>query len=243
MIVICPLSVVPIRETPSHKSQQVSQLLLTETAQVIDNQGEWLQIRTLQDDYQGWVVAKQVQEIPQNLWKHLQQLPPKWVASPFAIGEIQSQKIAIPLGANAQFFEFLQIDFQGDTLHSPASVTQIALMFLNAPYLWGGKSLAGIDCSGFVQIVFRLCGVNLPRDAYQQQTQGISVSFEEISGGDVAFFCNSEQRVTHTGIILDDKTIIHAHAKVRIDTLTPLGIFDETRREYTHTLHSIKRYL
>lgn len=243
MFVVCPLSVVPIREIPSHKSEQVSQLLLTETAQVMEVQGEWLLIRTLDDAYQGWVVAKQVQEIPLNVLAQLQQLPPKFVASAFAFGEIQSEKIALPIGANAQFFPFLGISFQGETLTQSASVQTTATMFLHTPYLWGGKTLWGIDCSGFVQIVFRLCGVNLPRDAYQQQTQGIFVDYQEARLGDLAFFSNPQGKIVHTGIVLPNKTIIHAHAKVRTDTLTPEGIYDQTRREYTHFLHSIKRIL
>ena len=116
-----------------------------------------------------------------------------------------------------------------------------ALMYLNAPYLWGGRSPLGIDCSGFTQMVYRLQGVDLPRDAYQQAEVGTTLSFvEESEAGDLAFFDNNEERITHVGIILENNHIIHASGKVRIDRIDQQGIFNKELGTHTHKLRLIK---
>ncbi len=122
------------------------------------------------------------------------------------------------------------------------------MLYLNAPYLWGGRTPFGIDCSGFSQMVYRLCGINILRDASQQAKQGENVSgLEESKEGDLAFFNNQEGRITHVGIILDNeigdkKLIIHASGKLRIDNLDQRGICHVKTGEYTHEMCLIKRY-
>ena len=114
-------------------------------------------------------------------------------------------------------------------------------MYLNAPYLWGGKTPFGIDCSGFTQMVYRLNGFKLMRDAYEQATQGNALSFiEESSPGDLAFFDNKEGNITHVGIIMENNHIIHAHGKVRIDRLDQTGIYNVDLRTHSHKLRVIK---
>jgi len=121
-------------------------------------------------------------------------------------------------------------------------VIENALLLLNAPYLWGGRSPLGIDCSGFTQLVYRMSGFNLLRDASQQATQGEVLSFiEEAEQGDLAFFDNSEGAITHVGIIMNDNYIIHAHGKVRIDRLDQSGIFNVEKHQHTHKLRMIKK--
>jgi gamma-D-glutamyl-L-lysine dipeptidyl-peptidase len=122
-----------------------------------------------------------------------------------------------------------------------SSWQEFALTYLNTPYLWGGKSPFGIDCSGFTQQVFRFKGINIPRDAYQQEELGILIEFDDVQEGDVAFFSNDKGKITHVGIILNDKQIIHASSWVRIDQLKYDGIYTSDTSEKTHQLASIKR--
>ncbi|MFI5159591.1 MAG: C40 family peptidase, partial [Sphingobacteriales bacterium] len=101
----------------------------------------------------------------------------------------------------------------------------------------------GIDCSGFVQAVFKLHGTKLKRDASQQAEQGSLIeSLEEARLGDLAFFKNADGRVVHVGIMLNNKQIIHASGKVKIDSIDEDGIYSEELKRHTHTLHSIKRH-
>jgi cell wall-associated NlpC family hydrolase len=116
-----------------------------------------------------------------------------------------------------------------------------ALIYLNAPYLWGGRSPFGIDCSGFTQLVYRLQGIKLPRDAYQQAEVGNTLSFiEESEEGDLAFFDNTEGKIIHVGIIMKNNYIIHASGKVRIDRIDQQGIFNSSLKTHTHKLRLIK---
>lgn len=125
-----------------------------------------------------------------------------------------------------------------------SQIIQTAFTYLNTPYLWGGKTPFGIDCSGFTQMVYKLNGYKLLRDASQQATQGEALSFiEESEPGDLAFFDNSEGTITHVGLIMEDNYIIHAHGKVRIDRLDHSGIYNVDKRKHTHKLRVIKKII
>ena len=123
-------------------------------------------------------------------------------------------------------------------------IVEDALMYLNAPYLWGGRSPFGIDCSGFTQVVYKINNIIIPRDAYQQAELGQGYSFiEEAEAGDIAFFDNDEGKINHVGILIGRNKIIHASGKVRIDTLDHQGIFNKETNSYSHKLRIIKNIL
>ena len=161
------------------------------------------------------------------------------------------EKHPIPLGSTLPYFHQGTIrirqkkyNFNG-TISSdkPKYIELNAQNFLNSPYLWGGKSILGIDCSGFTQLVFSLCGIQLPRDAYQQEEIGEPIDLVSIKPSDLVFFINNKNRIHHVGIALGNKQIIHASGQVRIDNLTSEGIIHSTSKELTHQLYSIKRIM
>lgn len=127
--------------------------------------------------------------------------------------------------------------------HVVEEILDSARFFQNAPYLWGGRTLFGMDCSGFSQLVYKLSGIKLRRDGWQQAEQGRGVSsLEEAKAGDLAFFENETGRITHVGILLSRTEIIHASAKVRVDNIDAQGIYNAELDRYSHKLKTIRRY-
>ena len=158
----------------------------------------------------------------------------------------------ITLGACLNHLDYPEINtenFRFEGLKSTGQkpkhqLIQSAFLYLNAPYLWGGKTPFGVDCSGFTQMVYKLNGYVLQRDASQQALEGEPLSFiEESQPGDLAFFDNEEGRIIHVGIIMENNYIIHASGKVRIDRLDHLGIYNAETNRHTHRLRVIKKYI
>ena len=157
------------------------------------------------------------------------------------------QMLSVVMGSNVKAAAFLNQSFEGAVVKGKRKKKELvatALMYLNTPYLWGGKTPFGIDCSGFTQMVYRLNGYKLFRDASQQSTQGEALSFiEESEPGDLAFFDNNEGQIVHVGLIMQDNYIIHAHGKVRIDRLDHTGIYNVDQKTHTHKLRVIKKVI
>jgi cell wall-associated NlpC family hydrolase len=131
-----------------------------------------------------------------------------------------------------------------EKLLTTKGIAENAYMYLHSPYLWGGRTPFGIDCSGFTQMVYKLAGIKLKRDAWQQAEQGSLIHLvDEARQGDLAFFDNDEGRIIHVGIVLPNNKIIHASGKVRLDSLDHHGIFNQETKKYTHNLRLIKRFV
>ena len=243
---LCNLSIVPLRAESSDRSELVSQILYGETFKVLERRKKWSKIRLHFDSYEGWVDNKQFTEISKEEYQSLNKLPTQLSSDlvHFVTSE-ENQLITITLGSNVAAAKFLNHDYEGNKVENilpKAAIVDTALLYLNSPYLWGGKSPFGIDCSGFTQMVYKLCGYSLLRDASQQASQGEALSFiEESEPGDLVFFDNEEGIITHVGIIMEDHYIIHAHGKVRVDRLDHSGIFNYEKRTHTHKLRVIKR--
>lgn len=253
---ICSLSVIPCRKEPASTSEMVTQLLFGETYTIVEEGEDWIQITTNYDNYPCWISAKQHTRITGSDFKSLKTntLSSELVQ---VISNTGNHSV-FPLTAGSSLPNFkdgklkigdIEYLFEGQTVDSTIKRTvndlkDTAYLFLNAPYLWGGRSPFGIDCSGFTQLVYKLNGYQLPRDASQQVELGTPLSFvEEAEAGDLAFFDNEEGNIVHVGMVLENQQIIHASGSVRIDKFDHYGIFHSDNKKYSHMLRVIKKVI
>jgi len=245
---ICNLSIVPLRIEPSDPTELVSQVLYGEIFKVLEQRKSWSRIRLAFDKYEGWIDNKQYLEISEEDYKSIKNQDHKLSLDLIEYVQGKDNKLyTIPIGSSLNGLEILNHNFDGNSISSKqekANIIATAFTYLNAPYLWGGKTPFGIDCSGFTQMVYKLNGYHILRDASQQATQGQALSFiEESEPGDLAFFDNTEGNIIHVGIIMKDNYIIHAHGQVRIDRLDHSGIYNVDRQVHTHKLRVIKKII
>lgn len=246
------LAIVPLRDAPAHKAQQVSQLLFGEGFEVLETQGEWLQTQTENDKYIGCIQVIQAILLNAETYKQNQQKAFQLTTEPVTIVRKIADNSLLYLPAGSKIAGIAQNQFSiGNTnfeILQPISpdknsIISYAHSYLNAPYLWGGRTHFGIDCSGFSQAVYLQQGIRLKRDAWQQAEQGILVDFLQAAlPGDLAFFDNEEGRIVHVGIMLNNEQIIHASGNVKIDRIDNQGIYSAEQKKYTHQLRIIKRF-
>jgi cell wall-associated NlpC family hydrolase len=251
---VCKVPVAPLRAESAHRSEMVSQLLLAEAALILEESKDFIKLQCLNDGYEGWCQRSQLAVT--DTWDNNSQsglFTSDWINT-VTINNVPAH---VPMGIpvlsaeNAKHLSgVLRIDYGkvatwNTTNVKPegAAIMQRAEQALNTPYLWGGRSIFGIDCSGFTQLVFRFFNIPLLRDAYLQAGQGEVVGFlQEARAGDLAFFDNAEGRITHVGILLNDHEIIHSSGNVRIDKIDNVGIVSVDSGLRTHQLRIIKRY-
>jgi hypothetical protein len=250
---IALLSIVPIRKETSHRSEMVSQLLFGETYSVTSTRGNWLLIKCCYDNYEGWIDSSQHNELNEKEFQTISNSGHGIALELVNTASSSHRAIPVAAGSTLPFFDGMNFKlgkekfiYNGQAVlpdaKNPSLFERVAMRYLNAPYLWGGRSPLGIDCSGLTQMVFKFIGISLLRDAYQQAEQGTIVNFmEETQPGDLAFFHNEEGKIIHVGIILKDQRIIHSSGKVRIDKIDHYGIFNTETKKYSHQLKVIKR--
>lgn len=253
---ICRVAVAPLRTDASDRAEICSQLLFGDHVEILEKTEKWWRVRNGYDNYEGWMDFKQLSYISQENYianHNCNYLVPAEVGN--VVKDAEGTRYYLSAGSSLPLFhegfcylgeEKFEVLFEPRHVVAgePKEIVETALFFQNVPYLWGGRNMFGIDCSGFVQIVFKLNGIKLDRDAWQQAELGTIVNFlPEVQPGDVAFFDNDEGRITHVGIILNGNQIIHASGKVRVDRLDDQGIYNAEMGRYTHKLRIIKRYL
>lgn len=262
-LAIITASQAPLRAEKSGASEMISQLYFGEAVEILSTEDTWVHIRNLFDNYTGWTDIRLMEKIqshqPEELLtgKHSVAL-----VLPVLRQDRYGTQVQM-LGLNSFFPDCLihseddgvltyrlgavSIDIGEDSISTPKpfsreNILNAASDYLNTPYLWGGRTSMGIDCSGLVQTCFRTCGINLPRDARDQVHSGKNVTIETAGEGDIAFFSNSDGRIIHTGICTGEGDIIHASGYVKTDTLSPEGIYDLQLEKITHKLACIKSW-
>ncbi len=254
---ICRLGIVPVRAEPSEKSEMVTQLIFGDHYSVnqLSDDGKWVYITIEFDQYNGWIDLLLHQEISNEYFNHLNQIEFK-IATDISSTILYKKRLiqivmgsVLPLSSHELFDVTEQFAFNGGAKGIGEKqgfefLKQILKNYMNAPYLWGGKTPFGIDCSGLTQMSFKLCGYMLKRDAHQQYLQGTEVgSIAEALPGDLAFFNNEKGSITHVGIVMENQGILHASGYVRMDKLDEKGIYREDFSNYTHNLAGIRRIL
>lgn len=245
---ICQLSIVPVRLLADEASEMSSQLLYGDYFKILEQRKFWSKIRVAFDGYEGWVSNNQITIITEEEYKDIEVVKDfKYTSDLVSFATTESNSL-IPLVVGSSVLQkIIPHTYDGETIsckQPKESLVHSALLYLNAPYLWGGKTPFGIDCSGLTQMVYKINGYKLLRNAADQAKQGEPLSFiEESEPGDLAFFDNNEGIINHVGIIMQNNYIIHSHGKVRIDRIDHTGIFNAETRNYTHKLRVIKKVI
>ena len=248
--IICLIPLIPIRREPNHRSEMISQMLFGEKARIIRNDKEWIEIKTRFDSYQGWIELKAAAPFNSKLIKKEWTLTSKPVSiiKKASTSFLISSGSEIPLPDKSNRFELnseiyeIEDDYKRPVQTRNKTLIEIAYEFINAPYLWGGRSIFGIDCSGLTQILYKNIGISLPRDAKDQAEKGKTVeTINNSMPGDLLFFHNDNGLIVHVGMLLPKNKIIHSSVHVRVDKVDDRGIFNLKENTYTHSLKMIKR--
>jgi cell wall-associated NlpC family hydrolase len=252
----CSVSAAPLRREPSHRSEQTSQLLFGERVEVLEHNPEtdWAFARCAWDGYEGWCKGGQLQGIDRKGYKKEARISVNhagsiqleqgtlWVPAGSELTGLKSG--LVPAGIGSGKYKGRKVTLE-KLERSTEALLKAANSYLHAPYHWGGRTIGGIDCSGLVQMAFKLCGKAVLRDAAQQATMGEEVHFlAEARPGDLAFFDNAEGRIVHVGILLSSHDIIHATdaaGRVVVDKIDNGGIISVSLKRRTHNLRSIRR--
>lgn len=249
-------AVIPLRSEAKESSEMVSQLVFGDLVEVLEESGNWYRVRCEADGYEGWATSYMLTPVSEEDLAGIQDWRYMWEGKLLLE---DGSHLVLPLGARVPLMKGAQdlgpFSLGGQTWgtvgaarllawQKPKHLVDVAMLFLNTPYLWGGRSSFGIDCSGLCQLAYAICGIQLPRDASQQQRVGEQLDFGEQRPGDLVFFRKENQeRVTHVGMVSAKNQVIHASGKVRLDFLDKNGLINTTSTKRTHWLVSINRYI
>lgn len=228
-----------MRKAASHRSELVNQLLFGESIEVKEQNEDWAFVQTKHDNYSAWIDFREYYFSEEIITPKI-----KVVSSFYAKVELNNSKLIIPFGSLLTGKAISLLEGSVELMCTPQrAIDLICDHLLHSPYLWGGRTPFGIDCSGLTQLFFRLIGIVIPRDANLQVKLGDDIFLSQIEPGDTLFFKNSEHQITHVGIAIDKNKIIHASGNVRIDNFDERGIFNQQLRKYTHQFSVAKRII
>jgi hypothetical protein len=247
---VCGNVFVPLRSGPSHKSEMLSQVLFGEKYRILESIGHWYKIITLFDNYTGWIDINHLQHseadgdskgmvLNRPLLCYREDLTRLVLEAGCEIYEPDFKQMTFSCGKD-RFTA--SSDFNPSYLKVNEAIGDTAMKFINSPYIWGGRIPSGIDCSGFVQLVYKIHNIGIPRDSRQQAEYGSGISFiDETVPGDLVFFDDDRGRISHVGMILSQGLVIHASGRVRIDIIDHQGIYKNEIKGYSHKLRTIRR--
>lgn len=243
------LSVAPLRIAPDNSSEMITQVLYGDHFKVKEERKFWSRIQLIADGCEGWLDNRQLTKINEETFLAVDAVTKPTLSQDLLsyIATKDDMLCPIVLGSRLDVAPLLNHKYEEEEelpVQNRSNLVNTAFLYLNAPFLWGGKTPIGIDSAGLTQMVYKLNGVKLLRTTQEQARQGDALSFiEESEPGDLAFFDNSEGIIDHVGIILKDNYIIHAYGKVRIDRIDHTGIFNTEENRYSHQLRVIKKIL
>jgi hypothetical protein len=223
--VVARSAIAPLLASASLRSEQVSQLVLGETARVLERDGEWRRVRCHHDGYEGWVHIGYVLELDETASARWRAEAAGWsLGAGLRRGELTRRlplraRVAVEDGT-ARLPDGARWHIDAGEVRSSAEVCRAARAtaperwalehFAGSPYLWGGVTPWGADCSGLVQTTFAARGTVLPRDATLQVAHGEPVPPERLRAGDLLFFRGDSERITHVALAGEADTLVHS---------------------------------